>query len=63
MLWNLYKRGVTLQFLDADYWHIEHGRPNVHDESYNMNGYTNKPNWGFIDYPKKVESEKLIEIC
>jgi hypothetical protein len=62
MLWNLYKKGITLQFLDADYWHIEHARPNVHDETYNMNGYANKSNWGFTDYPKKALSEKLIEI-
>lgn len=61
MLWNLHRRGVTLEFLDADYWHIEHGRP-PHDDVYNMAGYVNKPNWGFIDYPQKVVSKKLIEI-
>ena len=61
ILWNLYRRGVTLQFLEADYWHIEHGRP-PHDDVYNKNGYTNKPNWGFVDYPRKAVSEKLIEI-
>src|SRR3989344_3476282 len=63
ILWNLHRRGITLQFLDAEYWHINHGRPNVHDDSaYNVNGYVNKPNWGFIDYPKKALSEQLIEI-
>ncbi|HEY4506722.1 MAG TPA: hypothetical protein VJH71_00970 [Candidatus Paceibacterota bacterium] len=61
MLWNLYKKGITLQFLDANYLHIEHKRP-AHDDVYNQDGYTNKPNWGFIDYPKKIISEKLIEI-
>ena len=62
ILWNLYQKGITLQFLDTDYWHIEHGRPNSHDGAYNVNGYVNKSNWGFTDYPRKVLSDKLIEI-
>lgn len=62
LLWNLHREGITLQFLDADYWHIEHDRPVSHDRTYNVSGYVNKPNWGFVDYPKEVLSEKLFEI-
>lgn len=62
ILWNLYKKGITLQFLSADYWHINHAKAPPRDESYNVNGYTNKSNWGFVDYPKKIITGKLIEI-
>ncbi|HLG90825.1 MAG TPA: hypothetical protein VI336_01545 [Candidatus Saccharimonadales bacterium] len=62
MLWNLYSGGITLQLLDADYLHINHGRSSSRGGLYNMSGYVNKPNWGFVDYPKKILSEKLIEI-
>jgi hypothetical protein len=63
ILWNLHHKGITLMFLQADYWHINHSKIGVHtDGIYNTNGYVNKPNWGFINYPKNIISKKLIEI-
>lgn len=61
ILWNLHHKGITLEFIGKEYWHINHGTvPKA--GSYNMKGYINKPDWGFISYPKKIINEKLIEI-
>lgn len=62
ILWNLHRNNITLKFLDSEYWHINHEKPNTYDGTYNTNGYNNKTNWGFIDYPQNIISEKLIEI-
>jgi hypothetical protein len=55
ILWNVYKKGKQLKFMDAAYFHIDHGRPNPRDSFYSHETYENKPNWGFVDY----ETEQL----
>ena len=50
ILWNLHNKNVNLEFINENYYHINHGRPNTLDGIYNMSGYGNKDNWGFIDY-------------
>ena len=62
ILQNLLLNGVALHQINNNYLHIHHNHPNGRDGECNLNGYTNKPNWGFIDYPKKNVSENLIEI-
>lgn len=53
ILWNLHNRGVTIELIPLGYVHINHGRSNPYDGHYNMNGYINKENWGFVDYKRK----------
>lgn len=63
ILWNMHKRGITLEFIDSEYYHINHSKDNVHtDGIYNMGGYENKSDWGFINYPVVKINEKLFEI-
>jgi hypothetical protein len=62
ILWNLHKKGVSLEFIDDVYSHINHGKPNPYDGEYNMYGYDNKEDWGFIKYNKKYISENKIII-
>lgn len=50
ILWNMYHRGIRLEFLQNPYIHIAHGKPNVYDGVYRDCKYENKPNWGFVDY-------------
>lgn len=62
ILWNLHHRGTTLKELDTHYYHIKHGNSVGHiatgrrqlDGLYREGvNYTNKPDWGFVNYPKK----------
>lgn len=62
ILWNVYKKGKKLKFLESPYYHINHGRPNPRDNFYSQDIYTNKPNWGFVDYNKKKINENTILI-
>lgn len=62
ILWNMYNSGMRINLIEFKYQHINHDKPNQRDGHYNTNGYENKPNWGFIDYEKKIVSDKLIEI-
>jgi hypothetical protein len=62
IMWNLYYNGCVLEYLNCDYLHIEHGRPNPYDGEYNTRGYINKPNWGFTQYKQRHIKENLIEI-
>jgi hypothetical protein len=62
ILWNMYNEGMRIHLISLPYQHINHEKPNARDGYYNTNGYKNKPNWGFIDYPKKIIRENLIEI-
>jgi hypothetical protein len=70
ILWNMYNNGVTLQFLNAPYYHIKHGNaaPQVStgvkqvDGFYKINAhYNNKSNWGFIDY-KHTKSDNITYV-
>jgi len=62
ILWNLHNKNVNLEFIDEVYYHINHGHPNSVDNVYNMNGYENKDNWGFIDYQKTKIKDNIILI-
>lgn len=62
ILWNLHFKGKRVHIINKDYYHINHTHPNPRDMHYNMKGYENKPDWGFINYNKKIISDKLIEI-
>lgn len=62
ILWNLHKNGVTLEFIESKYSHINHGRNNPYDNHYNQNGYQNKSDWGFTQYKKEHISENIIVI-
>lgn len=62
ILWNMYNEGMRIHLIPLPYQHINHNRSNARDGYYNTKGYKNKSNWGFIDYPKKIITENLIEI-
>lgn len=62
ILWNVYKKGKKLKFLESPYYHIHHGRPNPRDNFYSQDSYTNKNNWGFVDYPKVTINKNTIRI-
>lgn len=62
ILWNVYKKGKKLKFLESPYYHVNHGRPNPRDNFYSQDTYTNKVNWGFIDYKKEKVNENTILI-
>lgn len=62
-LFQMHKKGVTLKSIDLPYNHLYHGKTRAYDSSqYNQNGYENKPNWGFVDYPTKQLDEKTTLI-
>lgn len=63
ILWNVYKKGKKLKFLESPYYHINHGRPNPRDNFYSQDTYVNKPNWGFIDYKQEKLNENTILIA
>lgn len=50
ILWNVYKKGKQLRFLESPYYHINHGHPNAVDQGYSDYLYENKSDWGFIKY-------------
>jgi hypothetical protein len=69
ILWNLHNNGITLKYFETSYYHIRHGNsaPQVQsgkkqvDGFYKLNAhYTNKCDWGFINYP--VEQAKGVTI-
>jgi hypothetical protein len=62
ILWNVYKKGKKLKFLESPYYHINHGRPNPRDNFYSQDTYTNKENWGFVDYTEDKLNENTILI-
>lgn len=63
ILWNVYKKGKKLKLLESPYYHIHHGRPNQRDNFYSQDTYTNKPNWGFVDYKQERLNENTILIA
>jgi hypothetical protein len=61
ILWNVYKKGKQLKFLESPYYHINHGRPNPRDNFYSHETYENKSNWGFVKYPmNEVNSNTVL---
>jgi len=64
IMYNLYHSGCTLEYLDSEYYHIEHDRSHRLGEirMKNINGYQNKENWGFKKYSIKKINNNLILI-
>jgi hypothetical protein len=62
ILWNMYNNGMRIELLPYNYKHINHGKPNPYDNHYNVNGYKNKLDWGFINYKHEILSNKLTYI-
>jgi hypothetical protein len=62
ILWNVYKKGKTLKFLESPYYHIAHGRPNQRDNFYSQEPYTNNENWGFVKYNNVYVNENTTLI-
>lgn len=63
ILWNMYAQGVTLDFINAPYLHIFHGKNRAYANSYRERiSYENKPDWGFVKYPMEQLSEKVSVI-
>lgn len=61
ILWNMHRAGMKIKLVEGNYIHVNHGKPHAYDAHYNQNGYTNKPNWGFIDY-NKIVNGNVIEL-
>lgn len=62
ILWNVYKKGKVLKFLEAPYYHIHHGPRPVRDEFYSQDTYENKNTWGFVKYKQEQVNENTIII-
>jgi len=62
IMYNLYRAGCKLEYLDCDYLHIEHSSPRnpMEIRVKNVNGYQNKTDWGFINYPAREIKNNLI---
>lgn len=56
ILWNMYNKGMKLEFINDPYIHLEHGKSRQYDGYRMYAKYDNKPNWGFVDY----ESEEVV---
>ena len=61
ILWNVYKKGKQLKFLESPYYHISHERPIPRDNFYSHDTYENKVDWGFINYPVYYVNENTIQ--
>ena len=61
ILWNLVKKGVTKILGSHTYYHVTHPRQ-PKDDGYSKDEYTNKENWGYIDYPSRRINSNTIEI-
>lgn len=61
ILYQFHKNGIVLELIEDVYFHIRHSKNTGYQSArYNMNGYDNKPNWGFIDYPRKQVNKALV---
>lgn len=60
-LFNMYHRGMRLEFVNGPYYHIKHEKNRRYDTmGYNQKGYQNPENWGFVKYPKKIDGNLTI---
>jgi hypothetical protein len=58
ILWSLYHAGKRMVFVDGEYGHTSHRKPEGDKDIYREGiSYTNKPDWGFVNY----RSEKISE--
>lgn len=62
ILWNLYKRGKKLKFIEFPYYHINHERPNERYHFYMNDTYENDDNWGCVNYKKEKLNHNTIII-
>jgi hypothetical protein len=62
ILWNVYKKGKKLKFIEAHYYHIFHGPRPQRDGFYHQGTYENKEDWGFSKYPQENINENTIII-
>jgi glycosyltransferase involved in cell wall biosynthesis len=62
ILWNVYKKGKKLRFLEAHYYHIFHGPRPLRDNFYFQGTYENKDDWGFVNYSQEKINENTILI-
>jgi len=62
ILWNVYKKGKKLKFLEAHYYHIFHGPRPLRDNFYHQGTYKNKEDWGFVNYNRKNINHNTIMI-
>lgn len=61
ILWNMYNAGMRLEFINEPYIHIDHGKDRTYDNGYKIGkSYTNKPDWGFINYLSKFENSAEV---
>ena len=50
ILWNLRAKGKELRLIEAPYFHIYHGDRPPRDTTHSRLKYTNKDDWGFVEY-------------
>jgi hypothetical protein len=62
ILWNLYKKGKKLKFLESRYYHILHDHNVSRNHFINTEVYENKDDWGFVKYDKKIINNNTIMI-
>ena len=62
ILWNVYRKGKKLKFLEAHYYHIFHGPRPQRDNFYHQGTYENTEDWGFVKYPKEKINENIVLI-
>ena len=62
ILWNVYRKGKKLKFLEAHYYHIFHGPRPQRDNFYHQGTYENTEDWGFVKYPKEKIKENIVLI-
>lgn len=62
ILWNLYRKGKKLKFLEAHYYHIFHGPRPQRDNFYHQGTYENQDTWGFVKYQQVQVNENTIMI-
>ncbi len=62
ILWNVYRKGKKLRFLEAHYYHIFHGPRPQRDNFYHQGTYENTEDWGFVKYPKEKIKENIVLI-
>ena len=62
ILWNVYRKGKKLRFLEAHYYHIFHGPRPQRDNFYHQGTYENTEDWGFVKYPKEKINENIVFI-
>lgn len=62
ILFALHNSSITLELINCHYFHLHHGKTTGYQSgAYNMQGYTNKEDWGFIKYPtKQIDNTTII---